>query len=213
MPVPRAVVDTDTLNLRAGPDTAHPIIDTLRQGTRLDVVARTPDSQWLQVIVAGSTRGWVSRGLVTLNTPLQSIPIASTIPTPPKPTPTFTPVTASPTSRPASYARPKLKSPPHEFSTGWPDEVILRWGWPDSSRCDPLGPDEYFDVRVWTGGQPHSGIAWTRQCEYSLKNHLISEPAQTFHWAIAVIRGRNGQWQADLSPESGAWSINWRPPD
>ncbi|MFQ5858776.1 MAG: SH3 domain-containing protein [Anaerolineae bacterium] len=213
-PPPDAVVTANAVNLRAGPDTTHPVRAALRRGTPLDVIARTSAGRWLEVIAPNGTRGWVFGDLVALNVSPQSVSVASAIPTLPRPTPTAIPVAvASPTPEVVAYPAPIIYLPPDEYTTGWPDEVILVWRWPQSNRCGPLGPDEYFDVRVWAGGQQHLGIAWTKACEYSLKNFLVPRSAQTLHWSIAVIRGRNGQWEADLSPESAAWSINWRPPD
>jgi uncharacterized protein YraI len=214
-PQPGGVVTANILNLRSGPGTAHPVIGKLQQGAILNVIARTSDGEWLQVTASGGgTSGWVAGAFVALDTDLQSIPIAAVIPTPPglALVPTSITVT-SPTPQPATYSEPKLRWPPHQHGTDQPDEVVLRWEWPQPNQCGPLAPDEYFDVRVWTDGQPHSGIAWTKACEYSLKGFLTSKPAQTFQWVVAVIRGQDGKWEADLSSESEAWSLSWRPPN
>jgi len=80
-------VTADTLNLRAGPGKISTVRAELRRGTALDVVARTSDSQWLQVIAPGGTRGWVFGDLITLNISLRSVPVAATIPAPPAITP------------------------------------------------------------------------------------------------------------------------------
>jgi hypothetical protein len=81
---------------------------------------------------------------------------------------------------------------------------VLEWQWDGE-----LGPDEYFDVRVWREGKPHYGIAWEEQTSHEIDPR--SWPASTYYWAIAVIRGRKveGQsvWEADLSPESEVWTF------
>jgi len=212
-PTVGALVTADVLNLRAGPNTAHPRIKRLMRGTALRVTARTSDSRWLQVITPEGTRGWVFSDYVTLSTNLQRIPVISRTPTPPGQTSAAPPLPITPsTPRAVTYPKPQLKSPPDEYSTSRADEVVLRWSWPRSNQCGPLGPDEHFDVRAWSGGQPHRGIGWTESCEYSLEAFLTRREGKTYHWAVAVIRGSNGKWEADLSPESEERSINWRPP-
>jgi hypothetical protein len=73
---------------------------------------------------------------------------------------------------------------------------VLRWDWDGQ-----LAENEYFDVRVWKEGQPHYGIGWTKTSEYILPTSLGSGDGEYF-WSIAVIRGRDGHWEADLSQES-----------
>jgi hypothetical protein len=63
-----------------------------------------------------------------------------------------------------------------------------------------LQADEWFDIRVWQEGTPHYGIAWTKQPEYGYD--ICQKGSGYFYWSIAVIRGQDGQWSADLSPEA-----------
>ena len=71
----------------------------------------------------------------------------------------------------------------------------MQWVWEGTLR-----PDEWFDVRVWQAGEPHYGVAWTKQPEYLYD--ICIKGSGLFFWSIAVIRGTDGQWQADLSPEA-----------
>ena len=47
---------------------------------------------------------------------------------------------------------------------------------------------------------PHYGVAWTKQTQYLYDICLMG--SGEFNWSIAVVRGTNGAWQADLSPEA-----------
>jgi hypothetical protein len=71
----------------------------------------------------------------------------------------------------------------------------LRWAWDGT-----LQPDEWFDVRVWLPGMPHHGIAWTKEPLYRLDICLLV--SRNYEWSIAVIRGEDGVWHGDLSPEA-----------
>jgi hypothetical protein len=101
-----------------------------------------------------------------------------------------------------AYSSPVLIDPDSETSYGcWP--VTLRWDWDGH-----LAQDEYFDVRVWVeGDQAHSGIAWTKTSPHALNPCSILPPGRYF-WAVAVIRGRDGIMEEQLSPESENWILN-----
>jgi hypothetical protein len=53
-------VRINTLNLRAGPGTAYPILAKLPLGEDLTVTGRNEASSWYQIRRAGGTTGWVS---------------------------------------------------------------------------------------------------------------------------------------------------------
>src|SRR5260221_8570092 len=84
------VVNTDVLNLRAGPSTSAQILTTLKTGAVLEIVA-DPGFDWLQVKVDGvGTQGFVSKAYLTLTdtkpgaaaTPVVSTsPSAASVPT------------------------------------------------------------------------------------------------------------------------------------
>jgi hypothetical protein len=74
-------------------------------------------------------------------------------------------------------------------------KYTMRWRWDGT-----LQEDEWFDVRVWQAGKPHNGIAWTKQPEYVYDICLRGNGH--YFWSVAVIRGQDGQWVGDLSPEA-----------
>jgi hypothetical protein len=127
----------------------------------------------------------------------------------PTETPTFTPEPATPTRAPTrrptstpspqvAYPAPVLLQP--EDGTSFSIPTMLSWSWTGTLR-----PDEHFDVRVWRQGEPHFGVAWTKQRQF-LYDPNIKGPG-TFYWSVAVIQGENGQWLADRGPEAPARSF------
>jgi hypothetical protein len=68
--VPGAVV-----NLRAGPGELLPILEKLKRGTDLQVIARAPGNQWVQVQAPGGDTGWVLAELLAFNGDLSKLDI------------------------------------------------------------------------------------------------------------------------------------------
>lgn len=75
-PVP-APIAADAANLRGGPGTNYPVLDTIRAGQTLDIVARTATGDWYRL----RNGGWIAAFLVA--NPPGEVPEASGIPTPP----------------------------------------------------------------------------------------------------------------------------------
>jgi hypothetical protein len=126
-------------------------------------------------------------------------PTASPTARPRRATPTRPP-SPSPTARLAPrpiYSAPVLLEPENVvfLSLHTDSTYILRWAWDGS-----LQADEWFDVRVWQEGMPHHGIAWTKQNQYLYD--ICLKGNGEFYWSVAVIRGQEGLWLADLSPEA-----------
>jgi len=123
-----------------------------------------------------------------LPTARPTLPPAPTLPAKPKP--------LTPTPRPI-YPAPILLQPADVvyLSQDGDSRHLMQWVWEGT-----LQPDEWFDVRVWQAGMPHYGVAWTKQPEYLYD--ICLKGSGLFFWSIAVIRGTDGQWQADLSPEA-----------
>lgn len=123
-----ATVLVNSLNLRAGPSTAHKWLDNARQHTVLIVTGKTSDCSWLLVSNPAGVEGWISgeEHLVTISTACARIPTvaADLIPTPP---PTHTPTatataTATPTPQPTATALPAtLESDASEADSPTPD--------------------------------------------------------------------------------------------
>jgi hypothetical protein len=61
-------------NLRTGPSTDAQVIDSAPAGTELQADGLSRDEQWLRVFHEGSI-AWISRGVLAINDPLDSLPI------------------------------------------------------------------------------------------------------------------------------------------
>ncbi|MCB0241957.1 MAG: SH3 domain-containing protein [Anaerolineae bacterium] len=85
---PSAEVKSQSLNVRAGPGTNHPIVGSANQGNALSVLGRTEDGSWLNVQLSNGDQGWVSASLLDQNDAAKGVEVAAVIPTsPPTPTP------------------------------------------------------------------------------------------------------------------------------
>ncbi len=73
--LPRAVVTTDTLNVRTGPGTNYPKTRVVRKGVQMVVTGRTEAGDWLAVTLADGKKGWVAASLVKLDVPVASLPV------------------------------------------------------------------------------------------------------------------------------------------
>jgi hypothetical protein len=115
----------------------------------------------------------------------------------PAPSPTASALPAPSLSPGPIYPAPQLLQPEDVvfFSRGAGGEYVMRWQWAGTLRAD-----EWFDVRVWQAGMPHYGIAWTKKPEYVYD--LCLKGSGHFLWSVAVVRGQDGRWLADLSPEA-----------
>ncbi len=80
----RLDVLTPVLNVRSGPGANYPVIDTLRQGTGVDVLGRNKGSAWWQVQLPGGQLGWVSgaAGLVQVSGATDDLPAVAAPPAP-----------------------------------------------------------------------------------------------------------------------------------
>ena len=112
------VVLTANANLRAGPDTAYPVIGGGKVGQTLIVTGRANGSAGgLPVTWWRTARGWVAGSLVTANAAAQTVPLVMEVPPPPAPT-----VVPAPTVTPSPQVAP-------------PDLVVL-------------GPETQYPVRA-----------------------------------------------------------------
>jgi tetratricopeptide (TPR) repeat protein len=118
---------------------------------------------------------------VTLQ-PLSTEPPAATS----RPRPTSTP-------RPEPYPAPILLEPGD--GAAFREGFTMRWQWSGT-----LKEDEWFDVRVWQGDEPHYGIVWVKEPTHHIDRWTRGEGEH--FWAIAVIRGRDGVMEEQLSAES-----------
>jgi uncharacterized protein YraI len=68
-----ARVTAETANVRAGPGTAYPLIDTVPGGTELVIIGRNDAATWLRVRLPDERVAWVAIFLVQVNTELSFI--------------------------------------------------------------------------------------------------------------------------------------------
>jgi hypothetical protein len=87
------IVSLSSVNLRGGPGTAYPVVDTATQNDSFLVISRNSDSSWFKVRTSPGQTGWIAVSVVTFNFDSASIPLERNIPTPPPPSsPTPVPV-------------------------------------------------------------------------------------------------------------------------
>lgn len=103
LPEPQVLADSQGLNVRGGPGTLYPVVGQMRQGDTADILARSADGSWWQVVLADGSEGWVFANLVTVVGPLDQVAVAQDIAPPPvQPTPTpAEPPTPTPAPQPA----------------------------------------------------------------------------------------------------------------
>lgn len=87
------------LTVRLGPGTNYPVVETLPNGITLDIIGRSEDGRWYQVLLPDGSDGWVSssRSFVSLAGNVDDIVVVEA----PSNTPTNTP-SNTPTSTPSN---------------------------------------------------------------------------------------------------------------
>ena len=93
-------VDAFSANLRQGPGFNYFVIGSLRRGTTVSVIAKSPDTYWYNIETEDGLNAWLHAS-VAKPLSIDWLPIASTIPAPP-----FIPPTAAPTLPPAPTNTP-----------------------------------------------------------------------------------------------------------
>lgn len=106
--VPRPVVVVDSqMNVRSGPGTGYPILDQAQAGDKLDITARSEDSQWWQVTLPSGSQGWLAASLVTASGSTGDVQIAQNVGPPPTARPTNTPAAPPPAAAPTNTPPPQ----------------------------------------------------------------------------------------------------------
>jgi hypothetical protein len=150
-------VNTESLNLRMGPNTGYAVITRLSRGWVLEVQGRNAEGTWLRVTAPDGTEGWVAAEFVSLvGMTLTEVPVVGT-----PATPVATPVV--PTTTPGGVT---------------PTPVITHWRgeyYPNASLSgDPVWVRNDTAIAFdWGSGSPGSGIPadyfsarWTRQLHF-----------------------------------------------
>lgn len=73
--------ERDQLRLRSAPNNEADVLTLLDELTPLTLRARTPDNVWYNVTTASGREGWVMAEFVTVNLPIENIPILQPTPT------------------------------------------------------------------------------------------------------------------------------------
>jgi hypothetical protein len=81
------VIAPSGANLRQAPDVQFPVLETLAEGTIVEILARSPYSPFVKVD-AGGQIGWMALITIETNTVIQFLPIDTDVPLPPGPTAT-----------------------------------------------------------------------------------------------------------------------------
>jgi uncharacterized protein YraI len=63
------------VNVREGPSTEHRILFTLAPGTRVQLVGRTEDATWLELVTRDSRRGWMAAQFLIPDIDVWTLPI------------------------------------------------------------------------------------------------------------------------------------------
>lgn len=101
------------LNVRSGPGTSFPPLDTARFNTQLRPLARNLDATWVEIqTLPTGVRGWVAAGaqFISCTIDLTTLPVGILPPTAP-PTPTLPPVVALPPTPPPPTLPPLVVLP------------------------------------------------------------------------------------------------------
>lgn len=108
-PAAKAVVNTNTMNVRSGPGTNYPIVGRVPRGTTFDITGRNAAGDWWQVCCVNNQNGWVVGRLVNVSGNTGGVEVVGDVAPPPAPTaaptravvPTRPRPTSAPTSPPA----------------------------------------------------------------------------------------------------------------
>ena len=98
-------VDAFSANLRQGPGFNYFVIGSIKRGTTVQVLAKSPDTYWYNVETEDGLNAWLHSS-VAKPLSIDWLPVASTIPAPP-----FVEPTAAPTLRPAPTNTPVPPTP------------------------------------------------------------------------------------------------------
>ncbi len=144
-PDPYFTVNTALANVRTGPGNSYPVIGTVAQGERFDIIARNRANSlratWLQFCCVNEQRGWIYAGLLIVSHDLPAIPIATDIPAVPTATNTPIPPTATPAPPTATSVPPTPTAPSSGGSSGRGNLDGIRIV--SENRCSPYDSHDY----------------------------------------------------------------------
>jgi uncharacterized protein YraI len=100
---PNAIVNNDTLNMRAGPSAQYALVGSYPRGTELKVTGKNAAGDWLKVETPDGRSGWMSAQLLEINVNLAGVPVVDA--------PALPTATKAPTARPRPQPTPIPQAP------------------------------------------------------------------------------------------------------
>ena len=76
IPPTLAIIETELLNVRAGPQVVFNPIGEVGQGETFEILARSERLDWYKICCVDGQEGWVFSGSVTVDGDLESLPIS-----------------------------------------------------------------------------------------------------------------------------------------
>ena len=205
---PAAVVQSSVLNVRAGPGTDYPILESANPGDSLPVTGRNQDGSWVQVSPNGGQAGWVSADLVQLSVPVDGLAPVTTLPTPPfAQAGTPTPVTGTDNLE-VTFINPHYNCQQVPWTlTGDDGQPYDIWGYRSfqvdmfikNNGTQPVVPP--WQPTLWlianSNGAPDSISDLMWQWQYSNSGSYqqpIIQPGQVAGWTFSAFPVDENQW-------------------
>ena len=205
---PAAEVKSQSLNVRAGPGTDHPIIGSASQGDALAVLGRTEDGSWLNIELPNGDQGWVSASLLDQNDAARGVEVAAVIPTSPPPPPigTSTPQTVAGTrDLEVTFINPHYDCRQGKlYYTGDDDERHPVWGYRwfqvdmyiTNNGSVPVEPPWKPKRWIITDGANDfiNDIMWQWGDYNGLYDQPMIQPGQSVGWTFLAFPVDRNQW-------------------
>jgi hypothetical protein len=166
-PSPGAVVDTNSINIRSGPDTVYGISGSASRGDLLEILGQAYNCAWLKIRTVNGIEGWVSSELVIFELSCSEIPSA-VIPPTPIPLPTSTPTKQAPQGKTVSIKI--VNNTGGNLSINLSGPASYSFNFPAGNHTMQVLPGTYT-YTVWGCGTSASGtqklskgFEWTWYC-------------------------------------------------
>lgn len=193
-----AEVTANGSNMRSGPGTFYPVVETGSAGQQLTIVGQSEDGQWLVVETESGNEAWISASLVDVPANLSGVSIADA---PPTPTPTAT----SDAPAPVAVAPIIAAAPPTGVNLLYNPDVEMGFeGWIERPVKDPQR-HPYCSVDVYPS-LVYSG-------QYALYSSWNDHKTiyQFVHGVTPGVTYRLGAWVRYWSSEGDDRSISVNP--
>jgi len=174
------IVTAEKLNVRAGPSTQAAILQQLTEGTRVTIVRKSSDAQWLQINLTGSRQGWIAAAYV------QSPATANRLPTP---APAFPASCDLPTDTrfQAHWQQAELGCPQHRATYTWA-------GWQPFERGFMIWREDQKVIYHFSAQQQWQ--AWPDRWSGAAATNRRGSPPTSLQ---APIRGFGAIWEREDS--------------